>query len=124
MTKTNIFEKLTDILYDGHYDHPIRITFEKSYITLTGEGGNRHIIIGDNDGHMDVWVDTHTYGKYFAFLGTSPIVTRNPSGKLVNRVWNLINQTTEKNNLNYWTKKGLDEFFERLYASALGGFFF
>ena len=120
-----MFEKLTNILYDGHYDHPIRISFENAFITLTGEGGNRHIIVGDNDGCMDVWIDTHTCGKYFAFLGNSPSITRNPSGKLVNRVWNLINQTTEKNShLDYWTKDKLDEFFERLYYSAREGFFF
>ena len=119
-----MFDKYTDIIYKGHYDHPIRITFENAFITLTGEGGNRHIIVGDKDGCIDLWVDTHCYGEYFAFFG-NPIIIKNPSALLVNRVWNLINQSTTKDNrLNKWTKKGLNEFFDSLYVSAKNGFYF
>lgn len=117
-----MFDKYTDIIYKGHYNNPIHITFDNIYIILTGEGGNRHIIVGDENGSIDLWIDTHTYGKHFAFLGT-PIVNRNPSGKLVNRVWSLITQTTEKDGVfEKWTKKSLDEFFEKLYNYAKGGF--
>lgn len=121
-----MFDKYTDIIYEGHYDHPIRITFERAYIVLTGEGGNRHIIVGDENGYINLWVDTHLYdGKYFAFIGNTPSITNNPSAKLVNRVWSLINQsTTRQNLLNYWSKKSLDEFFQNLYASAKYGFYY
>lgn len=119
-----MFEKYTDIIYEGHYNHPIHITFESTYIVLTGEGGNRHIIIGDKNGYIDLWVDTHCYGERFAFLGNTSII-KNPSALLVNRVWNLINQSTTKDNLfNNWTKKSLNEFFESLYTSAKKGFYF
>jgi len=120
-----MFKKYTDIIYEGHYDNPIRITFENAFITLTGEGGNRHIIVGDKDGYIDLWIDTHCYGVCFAFLGSPIIVKKTPSALLVNRVWNLINQSTTKDNLlNKWTKNGLNEFFESLYISAKNGFYF
>lgn len=121
-----MFQKYTDIIYEGHYDQPIRITFENALIVLTGEGGNRHIVVGDENGYIDIWVDTHLSGdKYFAFLGTGPNIIRNPSAKLVNRVWNLINQTTEKDGwFEKWTKDGLNKFFISLYDSAKSGFYF
>lgn len=120
-----MFKEYTDVIFKGDYEHPIHITFKDAYIVLTGEGGNRHIIVGDKDGYMDIWVDTHTYGKYFAFLGNTCMITRNPSGTLVNRVWCLINKTTEKYNcLNHWTEDNLNKFFESIYVSAKKGFYF
>ena len=121
-----MFGKLTDIIYEGHYDHPIRITFEDAFIVLTGEGGNRHILVGDKDGYIDLWVDTHLYtGKYFAFLGSSPRVTENPSGKLVNRVWCLMDKHMKKDEwFSKWTEESLNKFFEELYSSAKNGFYF
>jgi hypothetical protein len=121
-----MFVQYTDIIYEGHFDHPIHITFDKAYISLTGEGGNRHIIVGDKNGYIDIWIDTHLYGdKYFAFLGSGPYITGNPSAKLINRVWSLIVQTIKKDDwFAKWTKKTLNEFFENLYSSAKMGFYF
>lgn len=119
-----MFDNYMDVIYKGGYDHPIRITFEKAYIVLTGEGGNRHLIIGDNEGSIDLWVDTHTYGKYVAFLNTTRI-NQNPSGKLVYKVWKLIDHTTANGFITrFWTKDSLNEFFRDIYDAARKGFLF
>lgn len=120
-----MFEKYTEIIYKGSYNNPIRITFENAYIALTGEGGNRRILIGDNGGYMNLWIDTHVFdGKYFAFLGDVGIVGE-PSPLLVNRVWKVISETVEKNRgLLKWTEKRLNSMFDRLYYFAKSGFYF
>ena len=120
-----MFDKYTDIIYKGHFDHPIRITFNKAYIILVGEGGNRHLIVGDKDGYINIGIDTHIYDGNFAFLGDGPFIVGNPSAKLVNRVWNLINYTTTKNRLlEKWTKEGLNQFFEEVYNHAKASFYY
>lgn len=61
-------KKYTDIMYEGSYEHPLYLNDGK--IVLTGEGGNRHILISAGDGWIDVWVDLHIYKRAKeAFIG-------------------------------------------------------
>lgn len=120
-----MFKRYTEIIYKGDYNNPIHITFKNTCITLTGEGGNRRILVGDSKGYMNLWIDTHVYDhKYFAFLGDVAIMGE-PSYLLVNRVWKIISETIEKNNgLLKWTEENLNSMFHRLYFFAKSGFYF
>ena len=120
-----MFKDYTEVIYKGGYPNPIRITFKNAHIILTGEGGNRHIVVGDKDGKMNIWVDTHINdGKHYAFLG-DVFIEGTPSSPLVNRVWKVITETVDRDNgLLKWTEENLNSFFNRLYFFANIGFYF
>lgn len=107
-------EKLiyTDIIYKYGYNNPLELKFKSEFmerrITLSGEGGNRHIKIMLDDGWVDLWIDTHVYGgKYFAFIAPGMGITciGNPNIKRVIDLMHVISQTCDKVNLFYWFAK-------------------
>lgn len=80
-------KKYTDIMYEGNYEHPLYLNDGK--IVLTGEGGNRHILISAGDGQIDVWVDLHVYdgsNKAFICLFSGMTFTGNPDPYVVKNV--------------------------------------
>ena len=114
------YKNFSEFIYKGNYRHPLYINFEEgdAYIILTGKGGDRHIIIGDNNGDINIWFNTHLYEnkKYMAEL-MPYIITGKPSDKLTNLVCDLIKQTIEVHwSGKKWTEDGLNKFFAELYS--------
>ena len=130
-----MFERYTDIMRDGKYHHPIRITFKNAYIILKGIASVRHIIIGDENGEVDICLNINSCaigaGMIFATLGSDPLIvkfnpsiTKAPSAKLKRMVQEQIVLTSERYNYlhRYWTKKRLNLFFANIYNLAKHGF--
>lgn len=113
------FDKYTDILYKGRYDHPIRITFLNGYqMVLTGEGGNSHLILRNETGDVDLWVDTHC-AQGTAFIHSIRI-EREPGARFMKYIMELLLKYSSdiKPSIHwYWMSfDRLDSFFETVYT--------
>ena len=113
-----MFKKYTDVMYKGRYDHPIKITFLNGYsMTLTGEGGNSHLILGNKTGAIDLWVDTHCAPNN-AYI-TSIDVVDEPGARLMKYIMSML----IKYSGNIWPSmfcfdfnfEKLDKFFAEIY---------
>lgn len=116
-------KKYTDIMYEGTNEKPLYLNDGK--IVLTGEGGNRHILISARDGWIDVWVDLHTYGstkKAFIGLFGGVSFTGKPDPTVVRSVifdilrYSDFSKTQES--ICYFSLIGLNKLFEELVKDA------
>jgi len=115
------FDRYSDIMYKGGYDHPIRITFQNEYyMILTGEGGNRHIILGNRGGTVDLWVDTHC-APGTMFIGTI-MITDEPGARFMQCILELLRKYADEVKAvkisDSWYDfhiENFDRFFEEMY---------
>ena len=111
---------------EGHYDHPIYITFPAGSIVLTGEGGNRHLILKNETGGIDLWIDLHT-SKYAAYICHIDIYGE-PGARFMKSVYEYLNRfaTSAMPRLTWfnYSKDALNELFAHFYDNLKGGFWY
>ena len=100
---------------------PMTFTGANGFLFCTGEGGNRHIFASDNKGVIDIYVDSHVYGGSYAAMVTTRIRSGEPSGRFVMDVLHIVQRWAGKTDecFSWYTNRGLDEMFERLYKLVI-----
>jgi hypothetical protein len=116
-------------------DYPLSITFQNAYIICSyysksvpsadendSEIINCDIFIGDNNGCIVIPLKLFSSSST-VYTTEMPNVMHNPSGRLVNEVWKLMDLTMEHDAwCKRWPNNTIDQFFEKLYNSAKTGF--
>lgn len=104
-------------MYEGQYDNPIRITLNGYQMVLTGEGGNSHLILRNETGEVDLWVDTHC-AQGTAFIHSIRI-EREPGARFIRHILILLAKyaSAVKFNLSWYDMNytQLNEFFQNIY---------
>lgn len=118
-------------------DYPLGITFQNAYIICSyssksvrsadendSEIFNYDITVGDNNGCIIIPLKLFSSSST-VYMTEMPNIMYNPSGKLVNEVWKLMDLTMERDAwCKRWPNNTINQFFERLYNSAKIGFQF
>ena len=119
-----MFKKYSEIMYDGGFEHPITITFPANDFSmkLTGEGGNRHLVLYDGNGSVDLWVDTHCDEKE-AYIHSIHI-EGNPSARFLYYIMSMLQDYTFRLEHHFWwfTLDRLDRMFQDMYNDMLHGY--
>ena len=121
------FDKYTEIMFKGSYDHPVICSFPKTgnSLTIEGVGGNRRLCVADKFGGVKLLVDFHLYGgddKAYIVPGAGIILYGKPSATLVRRVYNiLISNMRMYNGSMHYNERGLNNLFKELYNSCKSG---
>lgn len=112
-----MFKKYTDIIYNGSFETPIKITFKESgySMMLAGEGGNRRLLLANATGSVDLWVDTHCFNDRFAFIH-SVVQIQNPGTKFVQYIKSQMDAYgLAGNDCWHFSETGLNRFFAQMY---------
>lgn len=112
-----MFEKYSQIMYNGGYDQPITVTFPAHHyqMVITGEGGNRHLILRNSGGSVDLWVDTHC-GQGTAFIHSIRIDDE-PGARFLLYIINRLRDHAYKIDdvFHYFKISALDKMFAEIY---------
>lgn len=125
-----MIDKYTDIMYEGSYDHPVTITFNtQGYkMIVTGEGGNRHLILIQDGLSVDLWIDTHISDRknensIIAFI-SSIRVESGTDGQFVHYIYRRLLAHCRKIDRHcfYFRAKDLDAMFKEIYEDMKGNY--
>lgn len=128
---TTKFYQYTDVCYRGSYEHPITISKDPNpkkfnmsridKITITGEGGNRVIIVSVKDGSYEINVDTHTFDSRFCFCGFPRIRSGRPDAYVLLDILNVFLHNSRWDGVFFnCTKYQINSIFRELYRMCIG----
>lgn len=113
-----MFNNYSEILYKGDYEHPITITFpaHQYQMAVIGEGGNRHLILKNSTGMVDLWVDIHCAPDE-AFIHSIRI-DGEPGARFLKYVYDQLQYYTYKIDRSFYHFKisALDRMFSEIYS--------